>query len=257
MKKILFAVSVAGAAAVGYITAGVEFTKHSQSQDLDAEVNQNEIAAKLRAAQKRIVELEKKLSAAEASNKTTSGDEGKFSIGRGSTNKVELVLSSNNDIVDEIKRQLPAEEFTKATNAISRMTAKLSELAKGRVDYLESIDTSRMTKEERTNHEKYIKLLKRREAISATFKGGIPNEKSLTEMLMLDMQMQPIAKSERSTLIREVARELGYKNDEVEVFSDTMNAVFNCTNPGGMQDLIDAAGVQPGMMNMEVQTLGF
>ncbi len=255
MKKLIFAIAVVCAACVGYMVARVEYTNKDRSQSNTTEKSEAGTSDELIKARKKIAELEKKLKAQVANVKIANKEKGVAVKDSGNTNRIEVIMGGDDDLVSNLKRQLPEAEFAKATNAISAMTAKLSALSKGRVDYLESIDTSRMTKAERDNHIKYIEMLKKKDAISANFKNGIPNMKSIEEMAMLDFKLQPIAKMERSVLVREVGRELGYKKEEIDVFHDTMNAVFDCTNPGGMGDVMELVGDQQGV-NVETQVIG-
>ena len=149
------------------------------------------------------------------------------------------------DVLGELKRRLPEEEFSQTTNAMAQLKMKLSKKAKGRMDFLASIDTSSMTEEERKNHEHYLELMERKEAIAAKMKGIIPNVKAIQEMVELEMEMRPAAKRERSTLVRQVAKELGYSGDDVNVIHDTLNNVYDCTGGGGgiagIGDMMDEA----------------
>ena len=81
-------------------------------------------------------------------------------------------------------------------------------------------------------------------------KGGLPDMSSIQKMVELEMEMAPVAKKARSALIGQVARELGYQGEDVEVVRDTVNMIFDCTNGGGMAglgDLMESAGGAPGM----------
>ena len=61
--------------------------------------------------------------------------------------------------------------------------------------------------------------------------------------------MGPAAKKERSALVNEVARELGYQGDDAVVVQDTINSIYDCTSGGGLmgnlEDAMEAFG--PGM----------
>ena len=58
-------------------------------------------------------------------------------------------VGTNADIVAELKKQLPEAEFTAATNALAGLKAKLAERAKGRREYLASLDVSGLSAKER------------------------------------------------------------------------------------------------------------
>ena len=70
------------------------------------------------------------------------------------------------------------------------------------------------------------------------------------DMVELEVEMAPVAKKARSALVGQVARELGYQGDDVEVVRDTVNTIFDCTSGGGMGglgDIMESAGGSPAM----------
>ena len=118
------------------------------------------------------------------------------------------------------------------------------------MEFLASVNTDGMSDDERKNHERFLKLMERREAIAAKMKGGIPDMSSIQKMVELEMEMAPVAKKARSALVGQVARELGYQGDDVEVVRDTVNTIFDCTSGGGMAglgDIMESAGGASGM----------
>ena len=211
-------------------------------------------ARKLTKALKRIAGLERDRNAAERAAKAAMPVPG-------TTNVTERVIALNGkdgeniDILDSLKNQLSNEEFSHVTNAMTQLRARLAEKAKGRMDYLASINTDGMSDDERANHAKFLKLMERREAIAAKMKGGFPDVTSIQEMVQLEMEMAPVAKKARSALIGQVARELGYQGDDVEVVRDTVNMIYDCTSGGGMGglgDIMESAGGAPGTPGMIV-----
>ena len=172
----------------------------------------------------------------------------------GTTNVAERVITLNGkdggDILDSLKNQLSHEDFSQVTNAMTQLRARLAEKAKGRMEYLASINTDGMSDDERKNHARFLELMERREAIAAKMKGGLPDMSSIQKMVELEMEMAPVAKKARSALVGQVARELGYQGEDVEVVRDTVNMIFDCTNGGGMaglSDIMESAGGAPGM----------
>ena len=252
IAAVLVTVAVAAAACGGFF-AGRHFTTKNAAPEPTGEKADDAAAKKLADAQKRIVELEglvaklrgdltKKIAAKTASDKDEDKDNGVIKIS-----------GDGVDVLGELKRRLPEDQFSQATNAMEQLKSKLAKKAKGRMDFLASIDTSSMTEEERKNHEHYLELRERKEAIAAKMKGLIPNVKAIQEMVELEMEMRPAAKRERSTLVRQVAKELGYPGDDVDVIHDTLNNVYDCTGGGGglagIGDMMDEAlpaGAEPG-----------
>ena len=208
--------------------------------------------ARLAAANKRIAELEKALAAAKGDAEKSKAElaaakERELKIEDLADGKAVVKLGKDGDIMGELKDKLPNEQFAQVTNAFAQMRAKLAQLRKGRQDYLAAVDVSGMSDRERENHKRYQELLAKREAISAKMKGGIPDVNSIQEMVKLGIEMEPAAKEERSTLVRQVARELGYTGDDVEVIHDTMKSIFDCTSSGGLGGLGDISEAMGGL----------
>ena len=201
-------------------------------------------AEKLAKAQKRIVALEKKLAAlekkravAEAAKKSET-PKAEATSGQGART---VVVEDGGDVLESLRKNLSEDDFKAATNALAAIRAKLSNKARSKIDFLKSIDVSRMNEAERKNHETFIALAEKREAAMAKMKGGIPDATTLQEVVMVGMQMTPVAKKERSALVREVARELGYAGDDVDVVHDTMLNIYDATAPEGLDAFVNDA----------------
>ncbi len=241
---VLLLAGIAGGFAAGRMIGGGKTAQPTVEKEA---AKPDDVQKKLAKAQKRIAELERDLAAAKAYKKQVKSlsDKVKNSLKEkteelaGNTQVVSV--STNSDIEAELKRQLPEGAFTEATNVLSRLRSKLAERAKGRLDYIASVDASRMSKKERENHAKFLKLLEKREALRSKMTGFIPNPSVLQEMVELDLAMQPVAKQERSALVREVARELGYSGEDVDVVHDTMVNIYDSTSGGGINSLMEAA----------------
>ena len=78
------------------------------------------------------------------------------------TNAAERVIAvegDGKDVLDTLKGQLSHEEFSQVTNAMTQMRARLAEKAKGRMDFLASINLDGMSADERKNHAKFLELM--------------------------------------------------------------------------------------------------
>lgn len=239
---LLVAAGIAGGFAAGRMAGGAS---NEEAQSVETAKARPDDAKKLAKAQKRIEELERDLAAAKAKASRVKAlalkAENSVSNLLAKSASDVSVVTTNADIEAELKRQLPEDAFHEATNALSRLRAKLAERAKGRYDYLASVDVSHMSKSDRENHKKFLALLEKREAVRAKMTGIIPNPSVLQEMVELDLSMQKVAKQERSALVREVVRELGYSGDDVDVVHDTLVNVFDSTSGGGINGLFEAA----------------
>ena len=170
-------------------------------------------------------------------------------------------VGTNADIVAELKKQLPEAEFTAATNALAGLKAKLAERAKGRREYLASIDVSGLSAKERENHSRFMELFDRREKAMSKMKGLIPDEKTIGELMEIELQMQPLAKQERKALLGALTKELGYSGEDGAVVTDTIDGIIDCTGSGGLggladlDGLMDGAEIQPGV-SVETHVIG-
>ena len=260
MKTILVALSALALGAAGGFAAATWRSQNPESEAIQEEKPAVEKpstsgdAARLAKAQKRIAELERDLAAARrAATALKAESQKKVASAQAETNKAERVIAlkgGGKGVLGTLESQLSHEEFSQVTNAMSQLRARLAEKAKGRMEFLASVNTDGMSDDERKNHEKFIKLMERRESIAAKMKGGFPDPESLQQMVQLEVEMAPVAKKARSALVGQVARELGYQGEDVDVVRDTVNTIFDCTSGGGMGglgDIMESAGGASGM----------
>ena len=271
MKRMILVVLAASALLVaGGFAAGLAFgSKKPREHLVEAHKHINELEGDLSKDRDRVDDLKRQLEAAKADAadnakklakalKRIAGLERDRAATAmpvpGATNVAERVITLNGqeggDILESLKSQLSHEDFSQVTNAMTQLRARLAEKAKGRMEYLASINTDGMSDDERKNHARFLELMERREAIAAKMKGGLPDMSSIQEMVQLEMEMAPVAKKARSALVGQVARELGYQGEDVEVVRDTVNMIYDCTSGGGMAglgDLMESAGGAPGM----------
>lgn len=257
MKQSIIIIAVAAIGVVGGAFVGRSLQARANEQAIkDAKADQAaEFNAKFAKANKRISDLERQLADANSRAKKAESDaksKAKTALEelKDKAEKTVVKLGAGEDMASQLKKQLPAEQFSQVTNAFAQFRAKLAKRAKGRQDYLASIDTSNMTAKEKENHQRYLELFAKREAAAAKMKGGIPNQESIQEMVMIGMEMGPVAKQERETLMRQVTSELGYTGDDAAVITDTIKNVYDCTNAsplGGLNDMLESAGSMGGM----------
>ncbi len=260
MKKSAWLFMFVVGAAVGFAVCRVFAPKAAEAEAAAEKPVASEDAEKLANAQKRIVALEKKLAAlekkravAKAAKKSgtpkdeaTSGKEART-----------VVVEDGGDVLESLRKNLSEDDFKAATNALAAFKAKLANRARSKIDFLRAIDVSRMSDAERRNHETFIALAEKREAVMAKTKCGIPDPAMLQEVVMIGMQLTPVAKKERSVLVREVARELGYAGDDVDVVHDAMLSIYDATTPEMLDAFVDAAkdgAASPGGVDVKVKT---
>ena len=155
-------------------------------------------------------------------------------------------VGTNADIVAELKKQLPEAEFAAATNALAGLKAKLAERAKGRREYLASLDVSGLSAKERETHSRFMEFFDRREKAMSKMKGLLPDEKTIGELMEIELQMQPLAREERKALLGALTKELGYSDEDGAVVADSIEGIIDCTGSGGLGGLADLDGLMDG-----------
>ena len=144
-------------------------------------------------------------------------------------------VGTNADIVAELKKQLPEAEFTAATNALAGLKAKLAERAKGRREYLASLDVSGLSAKERETHSRFMEFFDRREKAMSKMKGLLPDEKTIGELMEIELQM-----------LGALTKELGYSGGDGAVVADSIEGIIDCTGSGGLGGLADLDGLMDG-----------
>ena len=257
MKTALWALAALVLGAAGGFAVGMSRRPNAEPVEAKAEKPVvSDDAARLATARKRIAELERGLAAAKrAAAASKDAKREKSAPPSAPTNAAERVIAvegDGKDVLDTLKGQLSHEEFSQVTNAMTQMRAWLAEKAKGRMDFLASINLDGMSADERKNHAKFLELMERREAAAAKMKGGIPDAATIQKLVELEVEMAPVAKKARSALVRQVARELGYQGEDVEVVRDTIDTIFDCTSSGGLGGLGDMMEGVEGMPGVSV-----
>lgn len=257
MKTALWALAALVLGAAGGFAVGMSRRPNAEPVEAKAEKPVvSDDAARLATARKRIAELERGLAAAKrAAAASKDAKREKSAPPSAPTNAAERVIAvegDGKDVLDTLKGQLSHEEFSQVTNAMTQMRARLAEKAKGRMDFLASINLDGMSADERKNHAKFLELMERREAAAAKMKGGIPDAATIQKLVELEVEMAPVAKKARSALVRQVARELGYQGEDVEVVRDTIDTIFDCTSSGGLGGLGDMMEGVEGMPGVSV-----
>ena len=166
-------------------------------------------------------------------------------------NKMEIIYKyeniENKKENEDNDDSLIEEEIKKENNDINKILINLA-----------SLDVSGLSKKDQENHRRFMELFDRREKAMSKMKGLIPDEKTINELMQIEIQMRPLAKQERKALLGGVARELGYTGEDCAVITDTLEGIFDCTGSdglGGLGDLMDGAEVQPGV-SIETHVIG-
>jgi len=267
MKKAIMVLALAACVAGGFV-AGRKYLGGTNEMNAPSADVSNDALEK---AQKRVTELETELAETkkelervqklvDRAEKTVS-KVSKAIKGKDGEGEMTLTVDNEEDMIAEMKKQLPEEAFVAATNVLGRLKAAQAERVKGRREYLASLDVSGLSAKEQENHGKFMELFDRRETAMSKMKGFIPDENTIKELVEIEMQMQPLAKQERKALLGALTRELGYAGDDGEVVVDTIESIFDCSGSSGglgglgdLGDMLNGAEIQPSV-NVKTQVI--
>ena len=133
-------------------------------------------------------------------------------------------------------RKNDPERYAQMTNNFARWRRGRAERARSKIEFLSSIDTSRMSEKAQRTHADLQELIARREELEDRIhKEGISDEER--EQLMQELrqthgEMMRLNGEERSNLIAETARSLGFEGDDVKDIAATIQEVIDVTSSG-------------------------
>jgi len=194
-------------------------------------------AASMKALRTRIAELEKLLAAQEAKVKGEGEQmtEAKPVAEAQGERRGPPSMKDMRERMEKMAKEDP-QRFAQITNRMARWRQRRAERASAKLDFLESVDTSGMTDEQKNTHESYQDLLVRREELEEKMHNPDMTDDDradiMREMRETDHAIREQAKQERETLIAQTAKILGFTGDEATAVSATIQDVVNSTESG-------------------------
>lgn len=194
--------------------------------------------ASMRALRRRIRELEQEVRLAQQDADDTTGTK---------TNAVSEVQPGGDwfrrgqERMERLKLENP-ERYAEITNRMARFRRDRLELAQSQLNFLDSIDTTRMSASAKTLHEQLKTAIVQREELEEKFhQDDLPAEER--ELVMQDMRakdhlLRMLNQGERSNLIRQTVESIGFQGDDAGVLVETINDIIRNTDgrrngPGG------------------------
>lgn len=136
--------------------------------------------------------------------------------------------------LEEMKKTDPA-RYQQVTNRMAQFRRESRARAEAQLDFLSSVDTSRMSASARTTHARYQELIAQREELSERLHAeGLADDerKAIWEELHgTHRAMLMLGESERTMLVEETARNLGFAGEDVKAISETMRDIVEATEP--------------------------
>lgn len=129
------------------------------------------------------------------------------------------------------------EESARAEKERRAFMQRRAERARSRLEFLASIDTTKMSAEERETHEKLQSLLEKRSALEEKMGRVLDLSDEERNQLIVDMrdthnEINELNGRERETLIRQTAELLGFQGEDAGEISATINEIINATDSG-------------------------
>ena len=193
--------------------------------------------ASVKALRHRIAELEKQLAEADGAKEEKKGEPEAggivISTDDGKGNRTERRFKSHRDWLENLKKTEP-ERYTQVTNGMAQWRQQRLNRAQSRIDFLSSIDTSKMRPEARKVHEELQSLIAKREDIEDRIhQEDLSDEargKVMQEMFETDRRIRELGENERDNLIEETARNLGFDGAAAKEISETIQEVIEATD---------------------------
>ena len=133
-------------------------------------------------------------------------------------------------------RKIDPERYVQMTNRFARWRRNRAEHARSAIDFLSSVDTSRMSPEAQKTHSDLQNLIARREELEEQLHredlSAEEREQILREMRQTHGEMMRLNGEERRNLIAETAHALGFEGDDAKEVAATIQDVIQATSSG-------------------------
>ena len=139
------------------------------------------------------------------------------------------------------------ERYQQITNGMARWRSDRAAQVKSRIDFLASVDTSKMSRQARETHEKLQALYAERENLQASIDemmmGGGEVPGVFAQMRETTQAINELSIQERENLIKQTAETLGFKGEDVGEIAATIKGIIDATETGpNMQRIFPLRG---------------
>lgn len=234
--QMFIAVALLTGVAIGYFVKSEPIAAEEPTAEESAKkpVADKGEAASVKALRHRIAELERRL-AEKGDAKEPKNEQKKELKEDGRGRRMEQRFKSHREWLENLKKTDP-ERYTQVTNGMAQWRQQRLNRAQSRIDFLSSIDTSKMRPEARKVHEELQDLIAKREEIEERIhQEDLSDEargKVMQEMFETDRRIRELGEDERGNLIEETARNLGFDGAAAKEISETIQEVIEATDNG-------------------------
>jgi gas vesicle protein len=138
--------------------------------------------------------------------------------------------------MERIKKEDPA-RFAQITNGMAMIRRQRLERAQTKMDFLGSVDTSKMTAAARQTHEALQDMIERREELEDKMRNFMDMSEEARRSVMDEMReteekIRDLNKVERYNLLVQTASALGFEGDDAIEIIDTVKSIYEATESG-------------------------
>lgn len=234
--QLLLAVALLTGVAIGYFASGNGGDDTASAAPAEAitkkPVADEGEAASLKALRKRIAELEKALAERGGASETAISN----AVAEALKNAPPGPRGNPREWLENVRKTDPA-RYAQMTNRFAQGWLRRAERTRNTLDFLSSIDTSRMSAGARKTHDALQELIARRTEIEERLhqEGLAEDERDalMKELRDTQREFRRLNGEERQNLIEETAKSLGFEGEDVQTISATIQEVIQATDARG------------------------
>ena len=138
--------------------------------------------------------------------------------------------------MERLKKEEP-ERYAQITNSMAQFRRHRLERAQSKIDFLSSIDTSRMSPPMLKVHSDLQDMIEKREAVEEKMRGFMDmtdeeRREAFQEIGEIDGKIRELNRAERDNLLVQTAEALGFQGDDAAEIIDTVKSIYEATDSG-------------------------
>ncbi len=142
-------------------------------------------------------------------------------------------LGNPREWMENLKKENP-ERYAQMTNGIARFRERRTARQQAKLDFLSSVDTSKMSAEaQRTHGELQSLIAKRHELEGAVMDENLSDERRgelMREIFDNSRQIRELSREERDNLLEETGKALGLEGEAAKELTDTIREIYEATD---------------------------
>lgn len=138
--------------------------------------------------------------------------------------------------MNSIRNEDPA-RYAQITNNMAQFRRRRLERAQSKIDYLSSLDTSKMSPGARKTHEELQDMIEKREILEERMQGvmGMAEDERRAlfgKMREMEFRIRELNLAERDNLLVQAAESLGFAGDDAREIAEAMKDIYEATDSG-------------------------